>query len=236
MAFKELIADLQGVADGAASTLAKSATPGGDAGDQNIADAGATGGDSGDGGEGSASTTAGVPGDGDAGAAPGAVAGDEEESEEGEVVKSFEVTLEDGKKFQAMDATDLLKSVHARVADVEQSAGQALGLCVTMIKSLVADNVVLADQIKKLSGTGGGRQAVLAILPKNAPVPGNTLTKSEPVAMNGQDFLMKAETAFNLEKISGRDLALAESHINRGEPVPARLIQAVMSATSGAAV
>lgn len=230
MAFDQLIADLKGVAEGQGSTLTKSDAAGAD--DANIQAAGATGGDSGTGGEGAAAAAAAEAG---AGAGEGG-----NENEDGELAKSFEVQLENGQKFQAVDATELLKSLNARVGDVETSAGEALGLCVELIKSQGAQIADLHAQVKKLAGSGTGRMATLAIVPRDSQTAAGgaaatrELAKSEQT-ISAQDFLLKAEAAFNAEKLPGRDLALIESHINRGEKLPAALIQKVMAATGATA-
>lgn len=213
--FKDLIADLEGLA----APLAKSQA--GDAGDANIQAAGATGGDSGDGGEGAAG----------AGAGEGAGEGDEEDDPS--LAKSFEVELSNGTKFKAMDASDLIKSFAERMDAAESATGEALGLCVTMLKSLAADNARLTEAVGKLAATGSGRTSVLSIIGKNTAAAGSgaTLTKSHASeGMKPQEFLAKSEAAFDAGKLTAREISLIETTINRGDQMPAALIQKVMSA------
>lgn len=235
MAFKQLISDLTGLADKKAAPLAKS-NPG-DAGDAAIQAAGETGGDSGDGGEGSAAAGDGA-GDGAGGdtvaGGDGSAADGSEGGDGDDMSKSFEVTLEDGSKFKAVDASTLLKALNDRVEDVETSAGQALGLCVDMIKSLVASNAALEARVAKMAGSGTGRVAVLSVVGKgaNAGTPSGTpLIKSEDKGMKPHEFLAKAEAAFDAGKLPGKDMSLIETYINRAEPIPQNLIQKVMSAS-----
>lgn len=218
--FKDLISDLQGL-NASSTELAKSQA--GDGGDAVIQSAAETGGDA----NLQAGENAGA-GDGDAG---GEGSGDGASEEGDELSKSFEVTLENGQKFKALDATDLVKSLTEKMGTLESATGEALGLCVTMLKSLAADNAALHAEVAKLAKTGTGRSSLLAIVPqKDAPGAGGStaLVKSEAKPMSGQEFLTKSETAYNEKKITARELMLAESHINRGEAVPAAIIQKVM--------
>lgn len=243
--FKDLIADLTGLAAASnkGGTLAKSA--GADAADANIQTAGATGGDSGDGGEGAAGDgaagAAGAGGDGAGGDGAGDVDGDGD-GDDAPMAKSFEVTLEGGEKFHAVDATDMLKSLTARMEDVETSAGEALGLAVTLLKSQAAEISDLRGRVEQLAGSGRGRQATLVIVPKDgAPAAGgSTLTKSltpgeqDKGGMKPQEFLLKAEAAFDASKLTGNELGQIETYINRGMQIPAPLIQKVMAAQPAA--
>lgn len=223
--FKELIADLNGLAAKNAPDLSKSQA--GDAADANIQAAGATGGDSGDGGEGAASNADADGGDG------------EGDGEEGDLAKSFEVTLEGGKKFQAIDASDLLKSLNARIEDIEKGTGEALGAVTLLIKSLVAQNAQLTEAIQKMGTTGAGRKAVVTLVGKTTPAEGGTLAKGAhgqggEQTMKPQEFLLKSENAFEAGAITGRELSLIETHINRAEAIPAPLIQKVVNAKAKA--
>lgn len=234
MSFKKLLGELQ--------DLAKSQA--GNADDANIQAAGATGGDSNNGGEGGgeAGASAGASADAGGGAEGGAAGATGGEGGEGGgdgedgLVKSFEVELADGSKAKAIDPDSLIKSMtdmHGRLGTVESDVGEALGVCVTLIKSLVADNAKMRADLKTLSKQGTGRVTLLSIAGKNTEAaPGAvaaTLAKSDAdKGMKPQEFLAKAESAFNGKALSGRDLALAESHINRGEAVPMHIIQAVM--------
>lgn len=225
--FKELIADLGALA-AKAPDLTKSQTI--DPADTKIADAGATGGDSGDGGEGSAGN-----GDGDGAGGSGEGGGD---GDGDDLTKSFEVTLENGKKFQAVDASEMLKALTTRQDEIETSTGEALGMCVTLLKSLSADNERLSgivtkqdEALRKLAGTGAGRQAVVAVLGKVTPGSGggSDLVKSNvDKGMKPAEFLLKAEAQFNAGRLDGRQLAHIETIINRGEQMPAEYIQKVV--------
>jgi hypothetical protein len=230
--FKKLIADLQGLSG--AATLAKSQNA--DADDANIQAAAATGGDAGSTNDQGASADAGAGADGgdggDGGDGDGAGAGEEDLS------KSFEIELPSGQKVQAFDASEMLKSLTARQDAMESGVGEALGLAVDLIKSLSADNAAMHEQLAKLSATGGGRKAMLAIVPRNGEGAGGTTTLAKSAGadngMKPSEFLLKSEQAFDAQKISGRELSLIETHINRAEAIPAHLIQKVMAAGSGA--
>lgn len=224
--FKDLIDDLQGLADkSGGADLTKSNA--GDAADTNIAAAADTGGDANNPGGNTGATID----DGEGGGEGDGEGGGGEGDGEGELSKSFEVTLEDGSKFKALDATELVKSLNDKMGSLEAATGEALGLCVSLIKSLHADNVALHAEVAKLAKSGTGRVSTLAIVGKEVPGSGGATTMAKSDADKGmkpEDFLAKSEVAFNAQKITGRELATVEAYLNRGAPVPQDLIRKVL--------
>jgi hypothetical protein len=85
----------------------------------------------------------------------------------------------------------------------------------------------MSDRITKLSGEGRGRKAVLSVVEK--PAPGaSTMAKSEPTGMSPDVFFAKALDAQKLGRISGTEIAIAEASLNRGEAIPAHIVQRVV--------
>ena len=152
--------------------------------------------------------------------------GDEDENGEEPMGKSFAFTLEDGTVVEAMDGTELVKSMMTRFESTESAMTKALGAAVDligkqgdMIKSLQAD-------MKKLAGEGRGRKAVVSVAEK---VPaGQTMAKSEPSGLTVQEFFAKAEAAFSAGRISGQELTAIDVARRSGMAIDQGLVAKVV--------
>lgn len=142
------------------------------------------------------------------------------------MAKSFKLTLEDGTEIEAQDGAELVKSLSDRLDATEISMAKALGSAVDLIKGQAEMIKSLNDKVAKLSGEGRGRKAVVSVVEKTEPGAG-TMAKSEPAGMTPETFFVKALAAQKEGRISGTDVALAETCLNRGEPIPAHIIQRV---------
>jgi len=142
------------------------------------------------------------------------------------LTKSFTLKLEDGTEIEAQDGTELVKALGARLDATESSMTKALESAIGLIKGQGELIKSLHEQIKKLGGEGRGRRAVVSVVEK--PAPGSALAKSEPGALTGEEFLAKALDAQKAGRITSLDVATAEACLNRGERVPAHIIQRVV--------
>ncbi len=202
--FDELLGELE--------TLAK-AQPAGE-GDEKIVAAAADGG-----GQGS-----GEP-DGDEDADAGMGDGDGDEGKP--MAKSFEVTLADGTKVQAQDGTELVKALQERIEGTETVLAKALETAVGLIKSQGEQIAALAGKVKAMGGEGKGRKAVLSVVEK--PAAGGDMAKStDEQGMKPEEFMAKALDAQKLGRLTGIEVATAEAYLNRGQPVPASIIERVI--------
>jgi hypothetical protein len=243
MSFKKLLADLATVQK---DVLAKSTAS--DPADAAIAAAGATGGDSKDpkaGDSQAAAAAAGATG-ATGGDKPGATGGDKPNPDDkgGDLAKSFTVKGPDGEEFEAIDAGELLGNLQKSLSSLETDAGEALGVCIELIKSQQAQIDGLTASVRKLGESGTGRKAVLSVVQRDTTSGqgGKGGSGADTLAKGGQgggestitraEFLAKSEQAFDAGKLNGQELGLIETFINRGEPVPAHLIQKVASAVS----
>lgn len=231
MAFKKLLEELD--------IMAKSQPAAGDD-DEIIQSAANSGGDSNNGqdaatsaADSAAAAAAAAGADGAAGAGDGAAGaegadGGAADGAEQPMAKSFEVKLDSGETAQVIDAEELVKSLVDRIDAAESETGEVLGACVALIKSQGAQIEKLTASIAKLAGSGTGRKAVLSVAARADATLRKSETGADKVGLKPAEFLAKAETAFNGKAISGNDLSLAEACINRGEKVPAHIIQRVM--------
>lgn len=167
-------------------------------------------------------------GDGD-GAAAGAGDGDGDKDKDGDgdqMGKSLgTVTLEDGTQAEAIDGTELVKSLMARVETTEGQMQKALEGAIGLIKGQSAMIKSLSEQVAKLAGTGRGRKTVVTVTEKNPA--GTPMNKSEPAGMTGEEFMAKALVAQSNGKILAKDVSAIEMYLNRGMPIPAHLIARV---------
>ena len=144
------------------------------------------------------------------------------------------VTLEDGTQAEAVDGTELVKSLIAQVDELKTGAKatesqmvKALEQTTSLIKSQGEMIKSLTETVKKLSSEGRGRKAVLAINEK--PAPGSELAKSEPSGMTGSEFFAKSEAAFAAGKISGKELTTIDVALRTKAAIDPSLIQKVVS-------
>lgn len=147
------------------------------------------------------------------------------------MAKSFKFTLEDGTEVEAEDGTELVKSLQERVTKTETTMAKALGQAVSLIKGQGAMIKSLQDQIKKLSGEGRGRKAVVSVVEKPAPDAGAaTMAKSlgDKGGVTPETFFAKALEAQRAGRISGTDIALAETMLNRGQQIPESIVTRVL--------
>jgi len=139
--------------------------------------------------------------------------------------KSF--TDEHGKTVEAVDGTELIKGMTARLDAQDTQFTQLAALLresTDLIKSQSAEIAELRSTIKEFGNQGRGRKSVLTVHDK----PG-ALHKSEPEGISANDFMAKAETAFKAGKITGMEISIAESAINHGEQIPDRIAHKVLN-------
>lgn len=153
---------------------------------------------------------------------------DGDADDKGQMVKSFEVTLETGEKAQAFDGTEMLKAMQAdfesRLGKSDANVAAALTQVTGVLKSQNELIKSLQQQVSALGNEGRGRKAVVSIAEKPA-----TLAKSQAAdGVSPEVFFAKALTAQKEGRISGTDVALAETMLNRGQAIPEALIQRVM--------
>lgn len=201
------------------------------AGDKKIAAAAA------EGGAADADKGKGKDADADADADVGA---EDDADEDAEMSKSFKIPVVDAegkavldtdgkpKMVDAVDGTQMMKALMARVEAGETDLAKALGTAVSLLKAQAKQIETLTSDLKRVADTGRGRKTVLAIHDKVAS--GDDLNKAEAKdGIPAAEFMAKAMTAQAAGKLTGLEVARAESAINRGLQVPADIISKVLS-------
>ncbi|MFL5900888.1 MAG: hypothetical protein ACJ75S_06780 [Solirubrobacterales bacterium] len=218
MSFQKLLEDLEAISgsqnDGG-ETVTKSMTADGEAaGEGGDDEGGEAGGDADD-----AAIAAAAEDGADAGAA--ADDGDDEP-----LGKSLQIVNENGEQEEAIDATDLLKSLVERVEGNETDMTKALTMVTDLVKAQAAQIGALQGQVTKLANAGRGRRAVVSVADKpelNKALGEGGEGGDEPQGIPANEFMAKAMDACSAGKISGLDVARAESYLNRGLDVPASI-------------
>jgi hypothetical protein len=144
--------------------------------------------------------------------------------------KSFAGTTADGEEFEAVDATELIKSLNDRInvisagvetekADLAKSFAALVGVIKaqgTLIKSLQESYVELSKQ-------GRGRQSVTSPTLEMA----KSLQENQP--LNAQTFMLKANAAFDAGRISGKDLVICDVSLRHGTEIDNAILSKVMA-------
>lgn len=161
--------------------------------------------------------------------------GDGDEDDKGEpMAKSFRLVGADGQEIEAMDGGALIKGLMAQQSTAQEQFTKSMKAVVgivqqqgTLIKSLTA-------KVEELAGQGRGRKSVLNIADRSAAA-------EDPLAKGGQgsqaptgrEILAKAAALYANGKggFTSLDIARIESRCNRGEPIPADVVQKVIAAS-----
>lgn len=152
----------------------------------------------------------------------GAGDGDGEES----MTKSL--TLENGE--EAIDATELLKSMQADLAEHDEVLSKAMPQVLQLMQGQSKMIQQQGDLIKsmqgridELAGQGRGRKTVVTVTEKvNAGE--QPMTKSQPDGITPQEFMLKANTAFDKGVINGMQLTTIDVCLREGKGIDPALI------------
>ena len=160
--------------------------------------------------------------------------GDDDSDKDGDETlgKSMSVTLDNGEQIDAVDGTELVKSLVNRLDTADASHAEkfelmqkSMGMAVDMIKSQETEIAKLRDLVKSFGNSGAGRKTTVSIAEK--PEIGQ-MQKSEAKGMSGHEFLAKAEGAMKAGRITGLELSIAEASLNRGAPVREDIVNRVI--------
>lgn len=155
---------------------------------------------------------------------------DDDEDDAPIMGKSFEVISEDGTKHEAVDATEMVKSLFERAESHEETLAKAIGSFTTLVQKQNDMIKSLSEQVKSLGSQGRGRKAVLNVSEK--PDVGTTMAKSEGASQGftAEQFFAKANQAFDAGRISGKDLNVISVSLRTQQPIDDGLIRQVVQA------
>jgi hypothetical protein len=151
------------------------------------------------------------------------------EEELGEV---FEVQGKDGEIFDAVDGTQLVKSLIKTVQEQgleikaqEKAINKVTDVMLTLTGSQETLVKSLQAELAALKKAGSGRKSVLTISEKPDAT---TLTKSEPAGMEQEEFMAKAMAAQKEGKVMASEISIAENALFHGLAVPERIVKKVL--------
>ena len=151
---------------------------------------------------------------------------DDDDEGEGEMMgKSFNFRLESGEEIEAIDGTELVKSLIARFDSTESAMTKALGGAIDLIKSQGEEISALKTEVKRLGSEGRGRKTVVSVAEKPAV---GAMAKAEPAGVSSEEFMAKCLTAQSAGRITALDVAKAEGYLLKGLAVPADIVQRVL--------
>lgn len=139
--------------------------------------------------------------------------------------KSFTLVAEDGTEAEAIDGTELIKSLQDEVVALGQAAKdekedltKSITILSDVIKSQGALIKSLQEDVAKLSNQGSGRKSIMA--------PTQDMAKSmQPVS--NETFMMKAHAAFNAGRITGKELTICDVSMRHGEAIDPAMINKI---------
>lgn len=140
--------------------------------------------------------------------------------------KSFEFTDAAGATHEAVDATELVKSLIGRLDSSEDVLAKALTSMAGSLKSQGDLIKSLSSQVQALSSQGRGRKAMLTVSEK--PAIGDTMAKANAESgVTPEQFFAKANAAFDAGKISGKELNVVSVSLRGNHPIEPGLIQKI---------
>ena len=146
------------------------------------------------------------------------------------LAKSFRFELDDGSAVEAVDATDLLKSLHDDLAGLRasrtseaQAVETGLKGLLTLVKGQGALLKSLQAQVAKLADSGRGRKSLTGGEADLAKAQAATPELTGPLLM------AKAHTAFEAQRISGKELSTLDVLLRHGETPDADLVRRILA-------
>lgn len=137
---------------------------------------------------------------------------------------SLEVFDKDGNPLEVEDGTELVKAMTERLDGLDGTIAKSMNAMLGLIKSQGEMIKSLNGAIGKLRSEGRGRKAVVSVTEKRES---GANVENQPKGIPAGEFMTKALAAQGAGRLSALDVAVCESYINRGEQIPANLIQRV---------
>lgn len=147
--------------------------------------------------------------------------GEGEGEGEGESSLTKSLTLADGE--EVLDATEMLKSMQADLTEhgevLAKALPQVLQLMQGQSKMIQQQGELIKSmqtRIDQLAGQGRGRKTVVTVQEK-LPAGETTLAKSQPEGITPQEFMLKANNAFDKGVITGTQLTTIDVAVREGK-------------------
>ena len=153
------------------------------------------------------------------------------DGDEGPMAKSFSFQLDTGEVVEAVDGTELVKSLQNEVAllksERETAASQSEKVFQAVLGQLKSQGQLiksLSTQLEKLSSEGRGRKSIAA--------PSAAMAKSMGADAGGltpDRLLAKANAAFDAGRINGKELTVIDVSLRHGAALDDGLMARVLA-------
>lgn len=180
--------------------------------------------------------------------------GGKEGGKEEHMHKSFVIQTEGGETIEVQDASELLKSLSARMDGSEKQVLTTLESVATLLKSqgaligsltdrLAAQTDTIGAQdtliksmrtdLDKIGSAPGGRKAVVTVAERTTATATDIMAKAGmPEGVTVETFFAKAFDMQKDGKLTGVDIAIAEASLNSQAPIPPYIVQRVLGSGS----
>lgn len=148
---------------------------------------------------------------------------DGEEKGDNPFAKSFFGVTKDGKEFEAVDGTELIKSLQHEIETNKEDLSKSLTFLVGVIKNQGNLIKALQENYTELANQGRGRKSITAPSLEMA----KSLSDSQP--LDSQGFMLKANAAFSSGRITGKDLTVCDVAIRMGQPIDQAIVSKVLA-------
>jgi len=145
--------------------------------------------------------------------------------------KSMTVTDTEGNVIEAIDGTELVKSLTARLDKQEgdfaahtEDLMKAMNAIVTTVKDQSEMIKSLRDELSTIRTEGRGRKSMVTMAEKTD----TTLQKSQKDGMPGEEFMAKCLIAQKKGRLTALDVSIAEASLNKGVQIPERIVTQVL--------
>lgn len=157
----------------------------------------------------------------------------DKDNDDAPMAKSMTAVI-DGEEVEAIDATELLKSLDGRIGKTEDVLAKALTSTVAALKDSQEMIKSLTARLDKLAGQGSGRKTVITVMdkPSVAAASAETLAKSQSNQQEGvavEEFFAKANSLFESKKLTGLELNTISVCLRERQQIDPKLVQKVVS-------
>jgi hypothetical protein len=161
---------------------------------------------------------------------------DEEEEGATPFGKSLSLTDAEGNAVDAIDGTELVKSlmeeigaIKGQVGDHESTMAKALESTLGLVKTQTALIKSLTARVDELAGKGRGRKTVLAVSEKVAAGAAPLAKSQAEEGLTAQEFLAKSEAAFGAGRITGLEFTTIDVSLRSNVAVDTALVSKVLA-------
>jgi hypothetical protein len=150
--------------------------------------------------------------------------------------KSLSLTDAEGNAVDAIDGTELVKSLmedigalKGKVGEHESTMAKALESTLGLVKTQTALIKSLTARVDELAGKGRGRKTVLAVSEKVAAGAAPLAKSQAEEGLTAQEFLAKSDAAFSAGRITGLEFTTIDVSLRSNVAIDTALVSKVLA-------